>query len=122
MKQSERNNNKGLYEPSTEHDSCGVGFVVNIKGQKSHEIVENALTILKNLLHRGACGCEENTGDGVGILLQKPDKFFQRECAKLDINLPEFDRYGAGLVFLPRDPEQSQQCQTIFEQRLSQRH
>ena len=61
---------QGLYEPQTESDACGVGFVVNMKGRKSHEIVDNALTILKNLLHRGACGCEENTGDGVGILIQ----------------------------------------------------
>ncbi|MCG8378840.1 MAG: glutamate synthase subunit alpha, partial [Proteobacteria bacterium] len=106
----------GLYDPATEHDACGVGFVVNMKGQKSHEIVDNALTILKNLLHRGACGCEENTGDGVGILIQKPDKFFQRVCKDINIELPEFDRYGAGLVFLPVDQEQSQQCQTIFEE------
>ena len=106
----------GLYEPAQEHDSCGVGFVVDMKGRKSHAIVSNAITILKNLLHRGACGCEENTGDGVGILLQKPDKFFRRECKRHSIKLPEFDRYGAGMVFLPRDPEQSQQCQAIFEE------
>ncbi|MCG8324937.1 MAG: glutamate synthase subunit alpha, partial [Thiotrichales bacterium] len=104
----------GLYEPSTEHDSCGVGFVVNIKGQKSHQIVDNALTILKNLLHRGACGCEENTGDGVGILIQKPDRFFQRECQKIGIDLPASDRYGAGLVFLPTDPEQAAFCEQAF--------
>ncbi|MCH7695805.1 MAG: glutamate synthase subunit alpha, partial [Proteobacteria bacterium] len=105
---------EGLYDPTQEHDACGVGFVVNIKGNKSHKIVTNALTILKNLLHRGACGCEENTGDGVGITIQKPDKFFQRECAKLGIELPESEHYGAGLVFLPRDPEQVNQCQEIF--------
>ena len=67
---------EGLYDPAQEHDACGVGFVVDIKGRKSHEIVTDALTILKNLLHRGACGCEENTGDGVGILIQKPHRFF----------------------------------------------
>jgi glutamate synthase (ferredoxin) len=105
----------GLYEPSQEHDSCGVGFVVDMKGRKSHKIVTNALTILKNLLHRGACGCEENTGDGVGILIQMPHKFFSRECGKLGINLPEPGCYGAGLVFLPHDPAQSKQCQSIFE-------
>ncbi len=104
----------GLYEPSTEHDACGVGFVVNIKGIKSHAIVDNALVILKNLLHRGACGCEENTGDGVGILIQKPDKFFQRVCAEAGINLPENESYGAGMVFLPVDEKQSQRCQEIF--------
>ena len=106
---------KGLYDPQFEHDSCGVGFVVDIKGRQSHKIVSNALTILKNLIHRGACGCEENTGDGVGILTQTPDKFFQRVCKELNINLPEFGHYGAGLIFLPNDPEQSQRCQEILE-------
>ena len=107
---------QGLYEPQTESDACGVGFVVNIKGQKSHEIVDNALTILKNLLHRGACGCEENTGDGVGILIQKPHKFFQRVCADIGIELPDTESYGAGMVFLPVDEGQSKRCQEIFEQ------
>ncbi len=105
----------GLYEPSTEHDSCGVGFVVNMKGVKSHETVDNALIILKNLLHRGACGCEENTGDGVGILIQKPDKFFQRVCKEINIELPETNSYGAGLVFLPVDETESKHCQDAFE-------
>ncbi len=106
---------QGLYDPSFEHDACGVGFVVDMKGRKSRKIVTNALTILKNLLHRGACGCEENTGDGVGILIQMPHKFFLGECKKLDITLPDAGYYGAGLVFLPRDHDQSKQCQTIFE-------
>ena len=101
----------GLYEPATEHDACGVGFIVNIKGQKSREIVDNALTMLKNLLHRGACGCEENTGDGVGILIQKPDRFFRRVCAEIGIDLPAQDSYGAGLVFLPVDPDEARHCQ-----------
>jgi len=105
---------EGLYDPAQEHDACGVGFVVDIKGRKSHQIVTDALTILKNLLHRGACGCEENTGDGVGILIQKPHKFFLRECGKLGIELPADEDYGAGLVFLPKDPEQSLKCQEIF--------
>ena len=104
----------GLYEPATEHDACGVGFIVNIKGQKSREIVDNALTMLKNLLHRGACGCEENTGDGVGLLIQKPDRFFRRVCAGIGINLPAADCYGAGLVFLPVDPGQAQQCRDML--------
>ncbi len=116
MKYSENDQQQGLYEPSTEHDSCGVGFVVNIKGQQTHEIVDNALTILKNLLHRGACGCEENTGDGVGILIQKPHKFFKRVCADIGIELPETESYGAGMVFLPADEKQSKQCQDIFQQ------
>ncbi len=107
---------EGLYDPAEEHDACGVGFVVDIKGRKSHEIVTDALTILKNLLHRGACGCEENTGDGVGILIQKPHKFFLRECGKFGIALPADDHYGAGMVFLPRDAKQSAQCQAMFSQ------
>lgn len=115
MKKFVGHEKEGLYDPAQEHDACGVGFVVDMKGRKSHEIVCDALTILKNLLHRGACGCEENTGDGVGILLQKPDKFFQRECPAAGIELPENERYGAGLVFLPRDNGQSEECQKIIE-------
>ena len=108
---------EGLYDPAQEHDACGVGFVVDMKGRKSHQIVSNAMIILKNLLHRGACGAEENTGDGVGILIQKPHKFFRRVCGALGINLPEDPlQYGAGMVFLPRDPEQSLHCRRIFEQ------
>jgi len=105
---------EGLYDPAREHDSCGVGFVVDMRGRKSHTIVENALVILKNLMHRGACGCEENTGDGVGILIQKPHKFFLKVCRDAGIELPDADAYGAGLVYLPRDPEQARQCQEIF--------
>ena len=106
---------QGLYDPQYEHDSCGVGFVVDIKGRQSHQIVENALTILKNLIHRGACGCEENTGDGVGILTQLPHKFFTRVCKEINIELPEFGHYGAGMCFLPNDAEQAKQCQEIVE-------
>jgi len=115
MMYSEKNPHPGLYEPGTEHDACGVGFVVQMKGIKSHAIVDNALTILKNLLHRGACGCEDNTGDGVGILIQKPDKFFRRVCNDAGIQLPDPDSYGAGMVFLPQDPQQAQHCRQIFE-------
>jgi glutamate synthase domain-containing protein 1 len=78
----------GLYDPRYEHDACGVGFVAHIKGQKSHRIVSQALELLVNLLHRGACGCEANTGDGAGILLQMPDTFFRKEAARLGITLP----------------------------------
>ena len=120
MRHSERENwrgppPQGLYDPAQEHDSCGVGFVVDMRGRKSHRIVDNALTILKNLLHRGACGCEENTGDGVGMLIQKPHKFFVRECLKAGFQLPSAEHYGAGLVFLPRDEAQAAQCQQTFE-------
>jgi len=102
--------NQGLYDPAYEHDACGVGFVVNIKGRKSHKIVENAVTILKNLIHRGACGCEENTGDGVGMLTQLPHKFFVRVCKEIGIELPDYGHYGAGMVFLPNDAKQQQHC------------
>ena len=91
---------QGLYDPSAEHDACGVGFVVHIQGQRSHDIVQKALQVLVNLEHRGACGCEENTGDGAGILIQMPDAFL-RTCAPSA--LPQAGEYGAGLVFLPHD-------------------
>jgi len=91
---------QGLYDPANEHDACGVGFVVHIKGRRSHDIVQKALQVLVNLEHRGACGCEENTGDGAGILIQMPDAFL-RTCAPT--TLPAPGEYGAGLVFLPHD-------------------
>jgi glutamate synthase (NADPH) large chain len=91
---------QGLYDPATEHDACGVGFVVHIKGQRSHQVVRNALQVLINLEHRGACGCEANTGDGAGILLQIPDAFFR---TVLPFELPAPGAYGAGLVFLPHE-------------------
>ena len=94
---------QGLYDPRFEHDACGVGFVVHVKGVRSHAIVSQALQVLVNLLHRGACGCEVNTGDGAGILLQIPDKFFRKEARNLGFVLPPEGAYGVGSVFLPRD-------------------
>jgi len=93
---------QGLYDPSYEHDACGVGFVVNIKGVRSHKLVEQAFEVAVNLLHRGACGCEQNTGDGAGLLLQVPDKFLRRETAALGFTLPPAGEYGVGMLFLPR--------------------
>jgi glutamate synthase (ferredoxin) len=110
-----RTHNTGLYDPRYEHDACGVGFVVDMKGRRSHAIVAQALTILKNLAHRGACGCEENTGDGAGILIQMPHAFLKRATATLGFTLPDPGRYGAGLVFLPRDMAAARECQTLFE-------
>ena len=72
-------NTNGLYDPSFEHDSCGIGFVADIKGRKSHQIISDALTVLENMEHRGACGCENNTGDGAGIMIQTPHEFFFEE-------------------------------------------
>ncbi|HWQ90406.1 MAG TPA: glutamate synthase central domain-containing protein, partial [Clostridia bacterium] len=106
---------QGLYDPQNEHDACGVGFVVNVKGRKSHAIVRDALTILINLRHRGACGCENNTGDGAGILVQMPHKFLQQACDEARIPLPDEKAYGCGLVFLPPDLEQRRRCQAEFE-------
>ena len=80
---------QGLYDPQFEHDSCGVGFVVHMKGNKSHDIVQQALTILVNLDHRGACGCETNTGDGAGILMQLPHRFLKKVASSLGIALPK---------------------------------
>ena len=91
---------QGLYDPDAEHDACGVGFVVHIKGQRSHGIVRKALQVLINLEHRGACGCEANTGDGAGILIQMPDAFLRKSVS---FTLPAEGGYGAGLVFLPHD-------------------
>src|SRR5881396_3046181 len=85
---------QGLYDPRFEHDACGIGFVVNIKGEKSHAIVQQGLTVLENLDHRGACGCEENTGDGAGILMQVPHAFFKHTCDGLGFELPEPNQYG----------------------------
>ena len=107
---------QGLYDPRFEHDACGVGFVVNIKGEKSHEIVEQALTVLQNLDHRGACGCEENTGDGAGILLQVPHAFFQDACDGLGFKLPDPGEYGVGMLFLPDNRNQRRQFEKILEE------
>ncbi|MEI8233909.1 MAG: glutamate synthase large subunit [Verrucomicrobiota bacterium] len=94
---------QGLYDPQFEHDACGVGFVVNMKGRKSHEIVQQALTVLLNLDHRGAVGAETNTGDGAGILMQLPHKFLKKAAAACGITLPEAGQYGAGVVFASPD-------------------
>src|SRR6267378_6120403 len=90
---------QGLYDPQHEHDACGLGFVVNVKGQKSHDIVRKAIQVLLNLEHRGASGSEKDTGDGAGILLQIPHLFFARECERLKIDLPNSGKYGVGTVF-----------------------
>lgn len=90
---------QGLYDPAFEHDACGMGFVVNIKGVKSHDIIDEALTVLENLNHRGASGADENTGDGAGILIQIPHDFLQRECEVLGFSLPEKGNYGVGMIF-----------------------
>ncbi len=111
---------QGLYDPQFEHDSCGVGFVVNVKGRKSHSIVRDALTILINLRHRGACGCENNTGDGAGILMQMPHLFLQQACDEARIKLPGEKQYGAGIVFLPPNREERQQCEAEVQRIIAE--
>ncbi len=94
---------RGLYDPQHEHDSCGVGFIVRLDGQKSHKIVQDGIVALENLKHRGACGCEVNTGDGAGVLIQVPDDFLREVCAEQHIFLPPAGRYGTGLFFAAHD-------------------
>ena len=105
---------KGLYDPRFEHDSCGIGFVANIKGNKDHQTISDALTILENMEHRGACGCENNTGDGAGILIQMPHEFFFAECVRLGVHLPPYGKYGVGVIFFPADIRLREECRDIF--------
>jgi len=107
---------QGLYDPSFEHEACGVGFVVDIKGRASHRILEQAIEVLRNLDHRGACGCEVNTGDGAGVLLQMPHKFMSAACEQAHIALPDPGQYGCGLVFFPRDVSKRRKLEQRFEQ------
>ncbi|MFQ5846667.1 MAG: glutamate synthase large subunit [Candidatus Methylomirabilales bacterium] len=111
---------QGLYDPRFEHDACGIGFVVNVKGVKSNEIVRQALTVLQNLTHRGARGAEPDTGDGAGLLLQTPHAFFRQACAAAGIHLPSFGEYGVGMVFLPPDPSERRQCEKRFEEIIAE--
>ncbi len=106
---------QGLYHPEFEHDACGVGFICHIKGIASHQVVSDALQMLENMNHRGACGCEEDSGDGAGILVKTPDSFFRRECKKLNITLPPVGQYGVGMIFLPQDSVQRHLCERVLE-------
>src|SRR5438477_12739788 len=105
---------QGLYDPQFEHEACGVGFVVNIKGRKSHSIIQQSLQVLLNLDHRGACGCEANTGDGAGILIQPPHNFFKLVAKEARLKLPGPGEYGVGMVFLPNHRAQRAECEKIF--------
>jgi glutamate synthase (ferredoxin) len=105
---------QGLYDPQFEHDACGVGFIVHMKGKKSHELVEQALTILVNLEHRGACGAETNTGDGAGILMQIPHKFLKKVVAQENITLPEVGEYGVGTIYSSPDPTLREKGRRVF--------
>jgi glutamate synthase (NADPH/NADH) large chain len=107
---------QGLYDPAFEHDACGVGFVVDVKGRRSHRILQQGLEVLTNLNHRGACGSEVNTGDGAGVLLQMPHRFLVDACKKNGIAVPNPGEYGCGIVFLPRNPTVRRRIEERFEQ------
>jgi glutamate synthase (NADPH/NADH) large chain len=105
---------QGLYDPRNEHDACGVGFIVHIKGQKSHQIVQQGLQLLTNLTHRGAVGADPKAGDGAGILIQIPDTFLRAKTSALGISLPAKGEYAVGMVFLPQDTDSRKQCENIL--------
>lgn len=106
--------NIGLYNPSFEHDACGIGFVANIKGNKDHQTVSDGLTILENMEHRGACGCEPTTGDGAGIMIQIPHELLYDECLQLGFTLPEPEKYAVGMFFFPKEIRLREECRDIF--------
>jgi len=104
---------QGLYDPRFEHDACGIGAVVNISGRRDHDIVEYGKQVLLNLMHRGASGADESTGDGAGILIQIPHEFFNSPAAGLDFTLPEPRQYGGAMIFLLRADEPRRSCERI---------
>src|SRR6266480_4311218 len=110
---------QGLYDPSLEKDSCGVGFIADIKGRKSHKIIDDALAILCNLEHRGAVGADPRAGDGAGILVQIPHKFFAKTADKLGFGLPKPGEYAVGALFMPRDPDWRQVIRDIYSQMIT---
>jgi glutamate synthase domain-containing protein 1 len=110
---------QGLYDPALEHDACGVGFVASIAGDASHRIVEQGIEVLLNLEHRGACGCDPDTGDGAGLLVQLPDAFLRRECGAQGISLPPAGRYAVGMIFLDPDGGAAARQVEILEQTVA---
>jgi glutamate synthase (NADPH) large chain len=105
----------GLYSPAHEHDSCGIGFVADVKGRKSHRIIQDATLMLSNMEHRGACGCEENTGDGAGILTSLPCEFFVRIAkGELQVDLPDPGQFAVGLIFLPTIESEREHCRQVL--------
>ncbi len=108
------NSSNRLYIPALEKDSCGTGLIANLNGSRSHSLVEDALVMLMNMEHRGACGCEPNTGDGAGILIQIPHEFFEKKCRQAGFEIPAFGEYGVGMVFFPKDKNLMSQCRVSF--------
>lgn len=118
MKDSDQ---RSLYVPELEHDACGIGFVAHLKGKKSHNIVEDALTMLTNMEHRGATGSDPRTGDGAGILIQVPHRFLSEECTKTGFQIPDFGQYGVGMTFFPSDDIKREHCRDILKQYVEKR-
>ncbi len=111
---------QGLYDPRNEHDACGVGFVADIKGRRSHAIIRQGLRILENLTHRGAVGADPLAGDGAGILMQVPDGFLREECALKGVELPAAGEYGVGMIFLPRQERSRAACESLLERTVEE--
>jgi glutamate synthase (NADPH/NADH) large chain len=111
---------QGLYDPSYEKDNCGVGFIANINGEKSHEVVKKGIEILVNMTHRGAAGSDPTTGDGAGIMVQMPHEFFEIACKNLGVELPSAGEYGVGMFFLPKTPAMRYQCEGIAERVIAE--
>ena len=105
---------QGLYDPAHERDACGVGFIADLQGRKSHQIVSDALKILANLEHRGAVGADPLAGDGAGILVQIPHEFLKDECKKLGFALPTSGRYAVGQIYMPRDERLRAHCERVW--------
>lgn len=110
--------NQGLYRSDFEHDNCGIGFVAHIKGRKSHQIVSDALQMLRRMEHRGAVGAEANSGDGAGLLIQIPHEFFLDETRKLGVHLPPAQEYGVGMVYFPKDVWLREECRAILNRNM----
>jgi glutamate synthase (NADPH/NADH) large chain len=105
---------QGLYRSEFEHDSCGTGFIANINGSKSNQIIHDALTMLENMEHRGACGCDPDSGDGAGILIQLPHEFLMEECSDIEVSLPQLGEYGVGMIFFPKDSTLKKACRNVI--------
>ena len=113
---------QGLYDPQFEHDACGVGLICHLKGIESNQLIQDALQMLENMNHRGACGCEPDSGDGAGILVRLPDKFMRREMAKKGVTLPPYGEYGVATVFLPKELASRHECEAIVEKAIRDNH
>ena len=107
---------QGLYDPAHEHDACGVGFIANIRGEASHQLVRDGIELLVRLEHRGACGCDPESGDGAGVLIQLPDAVLREKCGALGIDLPEKSAYASGLFFFDPNPTEEEWQRNCFEQ------